>query len=75
VYYSDSLIKVNPGKDAVKDKVYYEQNFVEPIDIGYFPDIIGDITNRDLECLKSNIQNFIRWLSSDTLVVWNWIFD
>lgn len=78
IYYSDSLIRVNSSieeEDADTYRRYFEQTFVQKIDIGHFPDIIGNTSNEDLRRMKFDIETFIRWLGSDTLVVWKWIFD
>jgi len=76
IYYSDSLIRVNSSiEDADTYRRYFEQTFVQKIDICDFPDIIGDTSDEDLRKMKFDIETYIRWLGSDTLVVWNWIFD
>jgi hypothetical protein len=75
LYYSDNLIRVN-SKMAEEDlnfEVAYK--YVDKIDIGDFPDVLGDTSIEDRIEMKNNIEEFIRWLGCDTLLVWKWIFD
>jgi hypothetical protein len=75
LYYSDKLVRVNP-KIAEEDLNYeMDYKYVDKIDIGDFPDILGDTSIEDRIEMKNNIEDFIRWLGCDTLLVWKWIFD
>lgn len=73
IYYSRNLIKINT--EPYDPKVYHFYNYVAKVDIGEFPDVLGDTTIEDTRQMKYDIENYIRWLGSDTLILWNWIFD
>ena len=71
LYYSDNLVKVNSKmaeEDFSSDFLY---KYVDKIDIDNFPDIIGDSSVKDLIEIKREIENFVRWLGSDTLLIWD----
>jgi len=75
LYYSDKLIKVNSKMDEEDLTSEIDIKYVDKIDIGDFPDVLGDTSIEDRIEMKANIEESIQWLGSDTLLVWKWIFD
>jgi hypothetical protein len=73
IYYSRNIIKQN--SEPYDSNIPHCDNYVAKIDIGEFPDVIGDTTIEDTRQMKYDIENYIRWLGSDTMILWNWIFD
>lgn len=73
LYYSRSLFK--PNTEPYDTNEQHMCNYVGRIDIGEFPDIIGDTSGEDLKEMKGSIEYYIKWLGSDSLMLWNWIFD
>ena len=58
LYYSDSLIKVN-SKMAEEDLNFeMDYKYVDKIDIGDFPDVLGDTSIEDRIEMKNNIEEF-----------------
>ncbi len=70
VYYSTNIIRF---ADTVNTDEKYK-NIIAPPDLTSFLDPIGYTSQKDLECIASNIRSYIQWLWSDTLILWNWVF-
>ena len=66
IYYSTNLIRINSDP--------YD-SYIQKIDIGDFPDILGNSSSDDLREIKEGIETYIQWLGSDTMILWKWIFD
>ena len=73
VYYGRGLFK--PNTEPFDEKEPHMYRYLAKPDIGEFPDIIGDTTGEDLKEMKASIEYYIKWLGSDSLMIWNWIFD
>jgi len=73
LYYSRNLVRQNT--EPFDDTIKHGYNCVAKIDIGEMPDLLGDTSAEDLLEMKREIEDYIRWLGSDTLILWEWIFD
>ena len=73
LYYSRNLVRQNT--EPFDDTIKHGYNCVAKIDIGEMPDLLGDTSAEDLLVMKQEIEDYIRWLGSDTLILWEWIFD
>ena len=73
VYYSRELFvpKIGPYSE---DELRYHSYIHKP-DIGIFPNVTGHMNDEDRDHIKNAIENYIDWLGSDSLILWNWIFD
>ncbi len=76
IYYSTNLVKFVSDEEieSLNKKEGHKievVNFIQPIDIGEFPDVYGCSSKFSLKWIKEEIENYIRWLGSDTLIMWN----
>lgn len=58
--------------------VYYSDSLIknrEDIPTIPFPDILGDSCSDDLYSIHNSILYYLKWLGSDTMILWKWIFD
>jgi len=75
IYYSDKLIKISPDLHLItKDDTSWKSKYAVPINIGEFPDVVRDISIRHKLSIKRDLEDYINWLGSDTLIVWGNIF-
>ena len=75
IYYSDKLIKINPDLHLItKDDISWKRKYVVPINIGEFPDVVRDISIKHKLEIQKELEDYIHWLGSDTLIVWGNIF-
>jgi hypothetical protein len=75
IYYSDKLIKINPDLHLITEDVSsWKRKYIVPINIGEFPDVVRDISRKDKIAIKEELEGYIHWLGSDTLIVWGNIF-
>jgi hypothetical protein len=65
IYFSEELFEVN---DDIK------KEFIKKPNIGTFPNIFSNFRECDRLKTKDAIEDYIVWLGSDTLVLWDWIF-
>jgi hypothetical protein len=87
VYYTKNLIQFLP-EDEIK-KFHSEMmekyarkesasihipDMMKKTDIGTLPKIHPDMSDKRSDIAKSDIEFYLRWLGSDTLIIWNWIF-
>jgi hypothetical protein len=64
IYYSTNIITfADVGKDIIAMP-----------DLETFPDVLGDTSIDDRMMITKNIQQYMQWLWSDTLVLWKWIW-
>jgi hypothetical protein len=80
VYYSTNIVIFN---DKVHDGVELDrksrlrfvnwQGYITKPDIGEIPDFMPFLTDKDKTEIKYEIEDYITWLSSDTLILWNWV--
>ncbi len=56
--------------------VYYSTNIIKiaDVDIPYFPDVLGDTSEKDLKFFRNQIAYYMKWLLTDTLILWKWVF-
>jgi len=72
IYYSTNLIKFVENTDIGHTR--YWGDLIQNIDIGYFPDVIPHIVEKDSKQIKDDVGHYLQWLRSDTLIILKWIF-
>ena len=77
IYYSTNLVKFNSLADEnMTGKPFKEYvdwcSFVAKPDIGDLPDFLEFLTEKEKEEIKDEIEFYIQWLGSDTLMLWDW---
>ncbi len=80
IYYSTNLVKFN---EKIHDGVELDRKsrprfvnwhgYIAKPDIGAIPDFMPFLEDIDKRHIKSNIEEYIDWLGSDTLILWNWV--
>jgi hypothetical protein len=75
IYYSRSLFPRNTKQ--YDDNNSSKENYLDYNDFkfSYFPHFMDDTSDKDLESIKEEIQGLLYFLSSDSLILFNWIFD
>ncbi len=76
LYYSTNIVKFVSEEEIaslqnMEAKEIQCEDFIQPIDIGEFPDVLGYSSKDSLKNVKEYIEDYIRWLGSDTLIMWN----
>ena len=87
VYYGTNVVRFLEDEEieliyAEKLKLHSERKYhgisddmyMKDIDIGDFPRILPDIKDEELVSFKKKIEFYFKWLGSDTLLLWNWVF-
>ncbi len=84
IYYTTNLIKfISEEKinkiyksdyDPATEEPFRHSNLFEPVDIGDFPNVLGNASENDLIDIKKSIEGYVKWLGSDTLILWKWVF-
>jgi hypothetical protein len=79
IYYSTNIVRFN---DKVYDGIELDrksrprfinwQGYIAKPDIGKIPDFMPFLTDEDKTEIKDEIEDYITWLGSDTLILWNW---
>jgi len=77
IYYSTNLVKFNELADEDMTgkplKKYVDWcNFITQPDIGELPEFMEFLSDDDKKEIKDEIEYYIRWLGSDTLMIWDW---
>ena len=78
LYYSTELFtQYDNIFDIPDENVTYcwDSNFIQRPNIGEFPDCHPFFSKEDKDDIKRSIEGYIQWLGSDTMIIWNWIFD
>lgn len=80
LYYSTNLVRFN---DKVHDGIELDrksrprfvnwQGYIARPDIGDIPDFMPFLTDQYKGYIKDEIEDYIDWLGSDTLILWNWV--
>ena len=77
IYYTTNLVKFNSLVDEdMTGKPHQEYvdccNFITQPDIGNLPDFMEFCSEEDKKAIKDDIEYYIQWLGSDTLILWTW---
>ena len=80
LYYSTNLVKFVSQESL--DKIYDGDNphynfgakFIVRPDIGEMPEVMYFCNKKDMVEAKDAIEEYIRWIGSDTMILWKWIF-
>ncbi len=80
IYYSTNIVRFN---EKVHDGVELDrksrprfvnwQGYIAKPDIGKIHDFMHFLTEKDKTDIKDEIEDYITWLGSDTLILWNWV--
>lgn len=77
IYYSTNLVKfsnlatTDTTKLITTNKTGFS-NLIEHVDIGELPDFLPFCNKFDYDRIKTEIEAYVQWLESDTLMLWNW---
>ena len=79
IYYSTNIVQFN---QKVHDGIELDrksrprfvnwQGYIAKPDIGKIPDFMPFLTDEVKTGIKDEIEEYITWLGSDTLILWNW---
>ena len=87
IYYSSNLVKFKSHEEIKKSLEYYEKNnlvldkdydqfnlIYEAPDLSNLPNFIPLCSEKDRLNIIKDFQEYIQWLSTDTLMLWKWIW-
>lgn len=79
IYYSTNIVQFNQKvHDGIKldrksrPRFVNWQGYIAKPDIGKIPDFMPFLTDEVKTRIKDEIEEYITWLGSDTLILWNW---